>query len=139
MATGTFFLQASSLRTGGWAEINGRPCKIIRESCSNHEYHLEVKDLFLGNEFKATFHQDDNVEVPNVERTEYTLVNIDAGMLNLMTRDGIPKDDISNPNNDLGTQIKEDFESGKELLVTVISAMGEEQAISFKEASKGSW
>ncbi|RAH85750.1 hypothetical protein BO86DRAFT_331142 [Aspergillus japonicus CBS 114.51] len=116
MATGTYSMQASALRAKQYALIDGRPCQIIRASFSNDECHLEVKDLFLGNEFKATFHQDDNVEVPNVDRTEYSLVNIDDGMLNLMAQDGNPKDDLSTPNNDLGTQIKEDFESGKEML-----------------------
>ncbi|KAJ6088093.1 hypothetical protein N7499_004275 [Penicillium canescens] len=132
MATGTYFMQASGLRRNGWVVIDSRPCRIIRLSASKDECHLEAKDLFLDNEFKATFHRDNNVEVPNVHRTEYALVNIDDGMLKLMEVDGTAKDDISIPNNDLGTQIKEDFESGQELLVTVISAMGEEKAISFK-------
>lgn len=55
-----------------------------------------------------------------------------------MTQDGTPKDDIKLPESDLGTQIQADFDEGKELLVTIVSAMGEEQAISCKEAPKGS-
>ena len=55
-----------------------------------------------------------------------------------MTTDGTPKDDVKLPEGDLGKSIETDFENGKDLLVTVINAMGEEQAISVKEAPKGS-
>lgn len=44
-----------------------------------------------------------------------------------MTQDGVSKDDVKVPEGELGKQIQEDFESGKDLLVTIISAMGEEQ------------
>lgn len=43
-----------------------------------------------------------------------------------MTQDGTPKDDVKIPEGDLGKQIQEDFDAGKELLVTIVSAMGEE-------------
>lgn len=65
-------------------------------------------------------------------------VNIDEGFLNLMTNDGTAKDDVRVPEGDLGKQIQSDFDEGKDLLVTIVSAMGEEQAISVKEAPKGS-
>ena len=65
-------------------------------------------------------------------------VNVDDGFLNLMTQDSNPKDDVKVPEGDLGTQIQAGFDEGKDLLVTIVSAMGEEAAISFKEAPKGS-
>jgi hypothetical protein len=64
-------------------------------------------------------------------------VNIDDGFLNLMTNDGTPKDDVKVPEGDLGKQIQDNFDEGKEVLVTIVSAMGEEAAISSKEAPKG--
>lgn len=54
-----------------------------------------------------------------------------------MTSDGTPKDDVKVPEGDLGKQIQDDFDASKDLLVTIVSAMGEEAAISFKEAPKG--
>lgn len=48
-----------------------------------------------------------------------------------MSTDGNAKDDIKVPEGDLGQQIQSDFEEGKDLLVTVISAMNEESAISY--------
>ena len=61
----------------------------------------------------------------------------DDGFLSLMSDDGSTKDDVKLPDSDLGKQIQADFDDGKDLLVTIVSAMGEEQAISFKEAPKG--
>lgn len=75
------------------------------------------------------------MDVPNVARNEYQLVNIDDGFLNLMLSDGTSKDDVKVPDGDLGKQIQEAFDEGKDLLVTIVSSMNEEQAMSFKEAS----
>lgn len=67
--------------------------------------------------------------LPRIElRPSFTTqVNVDDGFLNLMTQDGVSKDDVKVPEGDLGTQISSGFEEGKDLLVTIISAMGEEQ------------
>lgn len=54
-------------------------------------------------------------------------VNIDDGFLSLMSPDGNAKDDVKLPEGDLGQQINAAFDDGKELLVTIVSAMGEEQ------------
>jgi translation initiation factor 5A len=54
-----------------------------------------------------------------------------------MSGDGTSKDDVKMPEGEIGDQISSQFDEGKDLLVTIISAMGEEQAISFKEAPQG--
>jgi hypothetical protein len=91
------------------------------------------------------------MDVPNVRRTEYQLVscllffrsmllnshplkvNIDDGFLNLMSQDGASKDDVRVPEGELGVTITAAFEEGKDTLVTIVSAMGEEQ-VSFPRA-----
>ena len=60
----------------------------------------------------------------------------DDGFLNLMTADGNGKDDVKVPEGDLGDQIQAAFDDGKELLVTIVSAMGEEHALAFKDVTK---
>jgi translation initiation factor 5A len=75
-----------------------------------------------------------NMDVPNVIRTEYQLVNIEDGFLVLMTGDGNTKSDVKNPETPMGEQIKTAFNDGKELMITVVAAMNEEHALSFKEA-----
>jgi hypothetical protein len=47
-----------------------------------------------------------------------------------MTGDGVSKDDVKVPESDLGNTIQVDFDAGKDLLITIISAMGEEQVCS---------
>jgi hypothetical protein len=44
-----------------------------------------------------------------------------------MTADGTSKDDVKVPEGDIGKDISGGFEDGKDLLVTIVSAMGEEQ------------
>lgn len=65
-------------------------------------------------------------------------MNIDDGFLNLMTADGTAKDDVKVPEGELGKQIETDFEEGKELIVTVVSSMGEEMALGVKVRSSNS-
>ncbi len=98
--------------------------------------HLVAIDIFTGKKLEDLSPSTHNMEVPNVSRTEYTLLDIDDGYLNLFTSDGDTKDDVRVPEGELGDSIQSAFDDGKDLLITVISAMGEEAAISFKEAPK---
>ncbi|KAI0314004.1 eukaryotic translation initiation factor 5A [Amylostereum chailletii] len=142
-ASATFPMQCSALRKNGHVVIKGRPCKIVDMSTSktgkhgHAKVHLIAIDIFTGKKLEDICPSTHNMDVPNVVRNEYQLVNIDDGFLNLMNQDGIPKDDVKVPEGDLGKQIQADFDDGKDLLVTIVSAMGEEQAISLKEAPKG--
>ncbi|EAU87617.1 eukaryotic translation initiation factor 5A-2 [Coprinopsis cinerea okayama7 len=140
----TYPMQCSALRKNGHVVIKGRPCKIVDMSTSktgkhgHAKVHLVAIDIFTGKKLEDISPSTHNMDVPNVSRTEYQLVNIDDGFLNLMTNDGTPKDDVRVPEGDIGKEIQDAFDEGKDLLVTIVSAMGEEQAISWKEAPKGS-
>jgi len=140
----TFPMQCSALRKNGHVVIKGRPCKIVDMSTSktgkhgHAKVHLVAIDIFTGKKLEDISPSTHNMDVPNVSRTEYQLVNIDDGYLNLMTQDGTAKDDVKIPEGEIGSTIQAEFDDGKELLVTIVSAMGEEAAISFKEAPKGS-
>ena len=76
------------------------------------------------------------MDVPNVGRQEYAVIDIDDGFMSLMLADGSTKDDVRVPDGEIGSKIQADFDDGKELIVTVITAMGEEACISYKEAPK---
>jgi len=140
----TFPMQCSALRKNGHVVIKGRPCKIVEMSTSktgkhgHAKVHLVAIDIFTGKKMEDICPSTHNMDVPNVVRNEYQLIDIDDGFLNLMNQDGVAKDDVRAPEGEIGDQIKAGFEDGKDLLVTIVSAMGEEQAISFKEAPKGS-
>lgn len=142
-ASTTYPMQCSALRKNGHVVIKGRPCKIVDMSTSktgkhgHAKVHLVAIDIFTGKKLEDLCPSTHNMDVPNVTRNEYQLINIDDGFLNLMTQDGTPKDDVKLPEGDLGTQIQSDFDDGKDLLIIIQSAMGEEAAISVKEAPQG--
>jgi translation initiation factor 5A len=76
------------------------------------------------------------MDVPNVRKNEYPLLDIDDGFLSLMCDDGSTKDDVKLPDNELGKKIEAEFHEGKDLIISVTSAMGEEHCLAFKEAPK---
>lgn len=60
------------------------------------------------------------MDVPHVKREDYQLTDIaDDGYLTLMTDAGDLREDLKLPDGDLGAQLRSEFDSGKELLVSV--------------------
>lgn len=51
----------------------------------------------------------------------------DDDFLNLMDGDGNAKDDVKLPDSEVGKGIRKGFEEEKDLMVTIIAAMSEEQ------------
>ena len=139
-ASATYPMQCSALRKNGFGVIKGRPGKIVDMSTSKtgkHGHatvHLVALDIFTGKKLEDLSPSTHNMEVPVVKRTEYQLLDIDDGYLSLMDNDGETKDDVKAPEGELGEQLQAAFDEGKDLMVTIIAAMGEEAAISFKEA-----
>ena len=98
--------------------------------------HLVALDIFTGKKLEDMSPSTHNMDVPNVFRNEYQLLDIDDGFLSLMTADGDTKDDVKIPEGELGEKIQSEFESGKDLIVSIVTSMGEECCLSFKEAPK---
>lgn len=60
------------------------------------------------------------MDVPHVKREDYQLTDIsDDGYLTLMTDGGDLREDLKLPDGDLGSQLRSDFDAGKELLVCI--------------------
>jgi translation initiation factor 5A len=137
-----FPLQCSALRKGGFVVLKGKPCKVVDMSTSKTGKHGSAKvnlvgiDIFTGKKYEEFAPSTSNMEVPFVTRNEYPLLNVDDGYLSMMLSSGDTKDDIKLPEGELGEQIKAAFDEGRDLLVAVIGAMGEEHAMSFKDAPK---
>lgn len=141
----TYPTQCSALRKNGFVVIKGRPCKIVEMSTSktgkhgHAKVHLVALDIFTGKKLEDLCPSTHNMDVPNVSRREYQLLDIsDDGFLNLMDDSGNPKDDVRMPDGDVGDKINKLFKTeDKETNVVIQTAMGEEAAIDAKEAPKG--
>ncbi|KAK8159410.1 translation protein SH3-like domain-containing protein [Phyllosticta citrichinensis] len=142
----TFPMQCSALRKNGFVVIKNRPCKIVEMSTSktgkhgHAKVHLVAIDIFTGKKLEELCPSTHNMDVPNVRRSEYQLLDVtDDGFLSLMSDDGATKDDVKVPENEVGEKINKLFvEDGKDTNVVILTSMGEEAAIDAKEAPKGS-
>jgi len=139
----TYPQQCSSLRKNGYVCMKQRPCKIVDMSTSktgkhgHAKVHLVGLDLFTGKKYEDICPSTHNMDVPNVKRKDYLLCDISDDLhLSMMEDDGILKDDLNLPATELGKDIKKAYDEGSSVTVTVMSAMGEEQVISFKLDNK---
>lgn len=138
----TFPMQAGSLRKGGYAILKGFPCKIVDIAISKAGKHGHAKaalvgvDIFTDKKYEDQCPTSHNMDVPNVERKEYMLIDIEAnGFVSLMDEKNNTREDLKIDEDELGKKIKEEFEAGKELLVTVVKAMNIEKIVTQREGT----
>ncbi|EDQ85827.1 uncharacterized protein MONBRDRAFT_38662 [Monosiga brevicollis MX1] len=143
-ASDVYPMQCSALRKNGHVVIKGRPCKIVDMSTSktgkhgHAKVHLTAIDIFTGKKLEDICPSTHNMNVPNVRRTEYELVDIDdEGFMSLMTTDesGDTREDIQlDESSEIGQEIKSKFEDDSDdiLVVIIQSAMGEEAPVAVK-------
>merc|ERR1712224_41567 len=146
-ASNTFPQQAGTIRKGGFIVIKGRPCRVVEVSTSKTGKHGHAKcnftaiDIFNGKKMEDMCPSSHNCEIPNTAKVEYQLLNIgDDDYVSLMDTNGNTKDDLALPKGTaelekLSTDIKAAFDEGRDIMLTVLSAMGEEQIQSMKGAS----
>ena len=146
-ASATYPMEAGQIRKGGFIMIKDQPCKVSDVSTSKTGKHGHAKckfvaiDIFTGAKKEDMQPSSHNSEVPNVSRKEYSLLDIDdEGFLSLMADDGSTKDDLKLPagsddSNKLAEDIEKEFKAEKDLVLTVLSAMGEEMVSAFKIAT----
>merc|ERR1711963_253525 len=142
-ASKTFPKQCSGLRKNEFVVIKQRPCKIVEMSTSktgkhgHAKVHLVAIDVFTAKKYEDICPSTHNMNVPNISRKDFTLVDIqDDGFMSLMDDAGETRDDLKVPDDDTGKTIREGFKNGDSLLVTVLKAMGEEKAIGTKSAKE---
>lgn len=143
-ASKTYPMQCSALRKNGFVMIKSRPCKIVEMSTSKTGKHGHAKVHLVGIDIFTTKRYEDlcpsthNIDVPNVTRLDYQLIDVtDDGYVSLMTDKGETREDLRLPDDpDLQKKIKEEFaKEDNTVIVTVISAVGEEAIIACKNAS----
>jgi len=138
-ASATYPQQCSALRKKGFVMLKGRPCKIVEMSTSKTGKHGHAKvhmvglDIFTGKKCEDICPSTHNMDVPFVKREDYQLMDIsDDGYLTLMSDGGDLREDLKLPDGDLGSQLKNEFDNGREILCTVLKACGEECVIAIK-------
>uniref|UniRef100_A0A0D6R8J6 Eukaryotic translation initiation factor 5A n=1 Tax=Araucaria cunninghamii TaxID=56994 RepID=A0A0D6R8J6_ARACU len=140
-ASKTYPQQAGTIRKNSYIVIKGRPCKVVEVSTSKTGKHGHAKchfvgiDIFTGKKLEDIVPSSHNCDVPEVVRTDYQLIDIsEDGFVSLLTESGETKDDLRLPIDEpLHTQIKDGFAEGKDLIMAVMSAMGEEQICAVKD------
>jgi translation initiation factor 5A len=111
---------------------------------------LPALQIFTDKKYEELSPSTHNVDVPNVTRKEYQLVNstsilapsrqrrgnlpltriallhltVDDGFLNMMLVDGTPKDDVKVPEGDIGDQIQAAFDDGQDVSLTLPYVQG---------------
>jgi len=141
-ASTTFPMQCSALRKNGFVVLKGRPCKIVEMSTSKTGKHGHAKvnmvgiDIFTNKKYEDMCPSTHNMDVPNVKRLDLQLLNIQDSFLTLMADNGDVREDLRLPDGDLGKEIQTKFDGGEDLIVSVLSSMGEECAVAVKTAPK---
>jgi translation initiation factor 5A len=137
--------QAGEIRKGAYAMLKGHPCKVVDYSTSKTGKHGHAKahiigiDIFTGKKHEDLCPTSHNMSVPNVNKDEYTVMDVaDDGQLSLLTAAGDTKDDLNLPDGTddskaIAKEIQEKFAAGKTLIVTVMSAVGQEMICAVKE------
>jgi translation initiation factor 5A len=145
-ASTTYPQQAGTIRKNAFIVIKNRPCKVVDVSTSKTGKHGHAKchfvaiDIFTGKKLEDLQPSSHNSDVPNVSRQEFNVIDIaDDGFVSLMDDGGNTKDDLKLPTgteeaDKLAEQIQKEFNDGKELVVTVLKAMGEEMISALKSA-----
>merc|ERR1711997_948401 len=139
-ASATFPMQCSALRKGGFVMIKNRPCKIVEMSTSktgkhgHARVHMVALDIFTGKKLEDICPSTHNMEVPNVKRKDYQLIGMDDDFLSLMDDSGDTRDDLKCPgeDTDVGKEVRDAIANEADILVTVLSACGEECVIATK-------
>jgi len=139
-ASKTYPMQCSSIKKNGFVVIKERPCKVVDSSTSktgkhgHAKVHLVAIDIFTQKKLEEICPSTHNMEVPVVTRNDYQLLDVqEDGFVHLLLANGETKVDLHLPEGELGDQIKQQFEEGKDLTVSVLAAMDEEQIVAVKE------
>ena len=136
-ASTTYPGQCGMLQQGGFVVIEHRPCKIM-DKCiqiigkhGQAKIHLIGIDVFTGEKLKATHPSTHNMDVPNVQRKQYQLLDItDNGFLSLVSVDGGVKRVIKVPEGKIGTDIEHLFRvEKKDVYIQILAAMGEDMVV----------
>merc|ERR1712226_227659 len=141
----TFPMQCGNLKKGSHVILKGKPCKVVDIATSKTGKHGHAKanitgiDIFTNKKYEDCHPTSHNVDCPFVTKTDYELVSVaDDNYVTFIDKDGEFREDLKLPDDDdlsdMVAKLKEDVENpDKNLLITVVSAMGDEKIIAYRD------
>ncbi len=140
-ASGKTPIACGAIKKNSYVIIKDRPCKITEVSASKTGKHGSAKvhyvgvDIFTGKKIEECCPSSQTAYAPTVTKTEYVLCNIeDDGYLALLDQNNDTRSDIKA--GDQEDEMRELFDSLKDnedVLVTIISSMGQAMVYSFNK------
>eukprot|EP00759_Apiculatamorpha_spiralis_P026998 PhF_6_TR29926/c0_g1_i1/m.43866/K03263/EIF5A; translation initiation factor 5A len=139
----TYPVQAGNIKKGDVVMLDGFPCKVVDMSTSKTGKHGHAKahliglDIFDGKKHEEVCPTSHNMHGVVMKRSEFRVMDIDAsGQLTLICDDGSTKEDLDLPKDpEMADKIRAVFEENGEVVVAVITAMGKEAVISYRDDS----
>ncbi|KAG5225478.1 eukaryotic translation initiation factor 5A family protein [Salix suchowensis] len=134
-ATTDQILHEAFSQYGPNAQTNFTKPPVSKQHTRDAKCHFVVIDIFNGKKLEDIVPSSHNCDVPHVNHVDYQLIDIsEDGFVSLLIENGNTKDDLRLPTDDsLPTQIKDGLGDGKDLVVSVMPAMGEEQICALKD------
>ena len=125
-------VSAGGLKKGDLVMIKDHPCRVVNFSTAKVGKHGSAKamvtgiDIFTSNKYECTFSTGEMVDAPIVNKTEYTVINIDDdNFLTLLTDAGETKEDLKIPEDEwlkeVAQRIKDIFETGEKECIVMVS------------------
>ncbi|KAJ7503551.1 eukaryotic translation initiation factor 5A-2 [Mycena galericulata] len=134
-------VECKDLRGNGHVVINGRPCKIVDMARCHSGFGIKVFiqgiDVFTGRKLSTASRGTDEMQVPTIISKQYELVTVGQDdLLELVADDGSVKHGMTVPEGDYGKQIWDGLQADEKVLVTILSAMGEDAVISVRQGDQ---
>lgn len=138
-ASATYPVQCSALRKNGYVMLKGHPCKIVDMTTSktgkhgHAKVHLTGLDIFTQKKYEDICPSTHNMDVPNVTRKDYQVIDLEAdGYLTLMDDGGDTRQDLKAPESELGKDIERKVNAQESFMVSVMKAVDDEQVVGIK-------
>ena len=147
MASLTVPTQASELRIGGYICLEERPYKVVDMTTSSTGKHGGSKihfigvDIFTEKKKEHLIMSTDNIDVPYVVREDYQLVDIDEDDISYLDKKGnihtdLRMPDLCDSDHELAEIIRNKYDEGVELIITVLKSMDITAVKGFKVNTK---
>lgn len=138
------YTDISKTKAGSYILINNRPCRITNKVTVKNGKHghskstISASDIFTGKQVQMSYPSGQDVPVPNVVRSSWSVMNIEGEDLSLCNTAGLTDYSLRLPSGKLGDDILKAFnnadENNTEVIVTVLSCGDEKQIIEMHQS-----